>query len=98
MMFFYQFCTDFLAFEADHGWRSDKSFKHGAFLHVAREINEKFGEMYSAENVMNHKRRLKTKCLGIMRAKGLSGAGWDNDLKIITLEPERLEDLRKARN
>ncbi|KAH7663054.1 Myb/SANT-like domain-containing protein, partial [Dioscorea alata] len=69
------------------GLKCDKSFKRVAFSHAAKAVNEKFATDFTTENVENHYRTLKARYVEIKKARELSGAGWDDENKMITLDP-----------
>lgn len=85
-----------LCYEAEQGRKCDKSFKREAFTQVCNHVNKKFGECYTALNVHNHLRGWKKKWLEILKAKDLSGAGWDEESKMIILDKDTHEDLIKV--
>ncbi|KAH7690398.1 Myb/SANT-like domain-containing protein [Dioscorea alata] len=69
------------------GLKCDKSFKRVVFSHEASAVNEKFGTDFTTENVENHYRTLKARYVEIKKATELSGAGWDDENKMITFDP-----------
>ncbi|KAH7663734.1 Myb/SANT-like domain-containing protein, partial [Dioscorea alata] len=69
------------------GLKCDKSFKRAAFVYAAVAVNSRFGTEFSAENVENHYRTLKSRYTEIKKVRDLSGAGWDDATKTITLDP-----------
>lgn len=85
-----------LAREAEEGKKCDKAFRNSSYLLVSKLVNEKFGTSYTPNNVINHMRGWKSKWLDIMKAKDMSGAGWDEANKIVILDDESHEDLKKV--
>ncbi|XP_039134234.1 uncharacterized protein LOC120271626 [Dioscorea cayenensis subsp. rotundata] len=84
---FDNFLIPVLVEQANKGLKCDKSFKRVAFAHAASAVNTKFNTDFTAENVENHYRTLKARYVEIKKARDLSGAGWDNETKMITLDP-----------
>ncbi|KAH7669120.1 Myb/SANT-like domain-containing protein [Dioscorea alata] len=58
-----------------------------AFVYAAVAVNSRFDTEFSAENVENHYRTLKSRYTEIKKVRDLSGAGWDDATKTITLDP-----------
>ncbi|KAJ6801124.1 uncharacterized protein M6B38_199835 [Iris pallida] len=85
-----------LAKEAEEGKKCDKAFRNNSYQLVVTIVNENFGTNYSVSNVVNHMRGWKVKWLQILKAENLSDAGWDDDLKKVTLDEESHEDLKKV--
>lgn len=73
--------------QANKGLKCDKSFKQVAFTHAATAVNAKFGTDFTPENVENHYRTLKARYVEIKKAREISGARWDAENKMITLDP-----------
>ncbi|KAH7679248.1 Myb/SANT-like domain-containing protein [Dioscorea alata] len=69
------------------GLKCDKSFKRAAFVFAAVSVNSRFDTEFSTENVENHYRTLKSRYNEIKKVRDLSGAGWDDATKTITLDP-----------
>ncbi|KAH7679037.1 hypothetical protein IHE45_06G033000 [Dioscorea alata] len=69
---FDNFLIPLLVDQANKGLKCDKSFKRIAFSHAASAVNEK---------------TLKARYVEIKKARELSGAGWDDENKMITLDP-----------
>ncbi|XP_039143525.1 uncharacterized protein LOC120280675 isoform X1 [Dioscorea cayenensis subsp. rotundata] len=69
------------------GLKCDKSFKRAAFGHAASAVNARFNTNFTPENVENHYRTLKVRYMEIKKARDLSGAGWDDENKVIILNP-----------
>ena len=70
------------------GVRTDKGFKDCHVNAVARELQSYIGQQVSGTQVYNHLRKWRTKWVKICRLKDLSGANWDEDLCMITLDPK----------
>ncbi|XP_039130813.1 uncharacterized protein LOC120267181 [Dioscorea cayenensis subsp. rotundata] len=84
---FDNFLIPVLVEQANKGLKCDKSFKRVAFAHAASAVNTKFNTDFTAENIENHYRTLKARYVEIKKARDLSGAGWDDETKMITLDP-----------
>ncbi|XP_039138769.1 uncharacterized protein LOC120276102 [Dioscorea cayenensis subsp. rotundata] len=84
---FDNFLIPVLVEQANKGLKCDKSLKRVAFAHAASTVNTKFNTDFTAENVENHYRTLKARYVEIKKARDLSGAGWDDETKMITLDP-----------
>ncbi|XP_039115840.1 uncharacterized protein LOC120251371 [Dioscorea cayenensis subsp. rotundata] len=67
--------------------KCDKSFKRATFVFAAVAVNARFNTEFSAENVENHYRTLKSRYAEIKKVRELSGARWDDATKTITLDP-----------
>uniref|UniRef100_A0A1D1YC90 Uncharacterized protein At2g29880 n=1 Tax=Anthurium amnicola TaxID=1678845 RepID=A0A1D1YC90_9ARAE len=78
--------------QATNGMKVDKSFKRPAFVATSRAVSEKFKVVCSDSNVENHLRTLKTKYTAIKRLKSMSGVGWDNDTKMITMDEDTFNE------
>jgi len=70
------------------GVRTDKGFKDCHVNAVARELQSYIGQHVTGTQVYNHLRKWRTKWVKICRLKDLSGANWDEDLCMITLDAE----------
>ncbi|XP_039140460.1 uncharacterized protein LOC120277670 [Dioscorea cayenensis subsp. rotundata] len=67
---------------------SSKAFgSKRTFVFPAVAVNSRFNTEFSGENVENHYRTLKSRYAKIKKVRDLSGAGWDDATKIITLDP-----------
>ncbi|KAJ6812497.1 uncharacterized protein M6B38_147835 [Iris pallida] len=84
-----------LAREAEEGKKCDKAFRNSSYTLVCAIVKAKFGTSYSVSNVQNHLRGWKSKWLDILKAKDFSGAGWNEDLRMVILDEETHEDLKK---
>ncbi|KAJ0965638.1 hypothetical protein J5N97_026776 [Dioscorea zingiberensis] len=82
-----EFLILILVDQANKGLKCDKTFKKPMFAFAANAINARFGTDFTPESVENHYRTLKIRYLEIKKAKELSGAGWNDELKMITLDP-----------
>ncbi|KAJ1278064.1 hypothetical protein BS78_04G051500 [Paspalum vaginatum] len=71
-----------------NGLRTDKGFKDVHLNSVARDISEFTGREISGNQVYNHLRKWHAKWVKISQLKELSGALWDEDNFMITLEAE----------
>ncbi|XP_020243600.1 uncharacterized protein LOC109821858 [Asparagus officinalis] len=78
---------------ANNGYKVYKTFKAPAFKKAVEHVNSIFGENYTTYNVENHLRTLKDKWKLICEAKKLSGAGWDEESKMITLDTMTYAEL-----
>ncbi|KAJ6796582.1 Uncharacterized protein M6B38_219235 [Iris pallida] len=87
-----------LAREAEEGKKCDKAFKNSSYILVANMVNAKFGTSYNVSNVTNHLRGWKSKWLDIMKAKDFSVAGWDEDQRMVTMDEDTHDDLKKAKS
>lgn len=83
---FDDYLIPFLVEQAKKGMKVDKTFKKQAFTAAAAAVNAQFNESFIPDNVVNHYRVLKTRYVNICKCQSISGAGWDNENKIITLE------------
>ncbi|XP_039138787.1 uncharacterized protein At2g29880-like [Dioscorea cayenensis subsp. rotundata] len=81
------FLIPLLVEQVKKGMKCDKSFKRAAFNFAAVAVNSRFNTDFSAENVENHYRTLKSRYVEIKKVRDLSGAGWDDATKTITLDP-----------
>lgn len=84
---FYNYLIPLLVNQANKGLKCDKSFKRVAFVHVASAVNAKFGTHFTLENGENHYRTLKAWYIEIKKVIELSRASWDDDKKMIMLDP-----------
>ncbi|KAJ0962381.1 hypothetical protein J5N97_030209 [Dioscorea zingiberensis] len=67
----------------------DKSFKGQVFIEVRNIVINNFpAASMDADNVENHMRTMKQKYQEIKKVLGLSGVGWNEELKIIVLEDD----------
>ncbi|MQM08880.1 hypothetical protein Taro_041738 [Colocasia esculenta] len=74
----------------------DKSFKRPAFVAVACVVSEKFKVTCYDNNVENHLRTLKTNYAAIKKLKGMSGVGWNDDAKMITMDGDTFNEYITA--
>ncbi|OAY75999.1 hypothetical protein ACMD2_26347, partial [Ananas comosus] len=72
--------------QAKSGLKVDKGFKKTVYVAAASTVNAKFNTTFDAENVENHMRTLRAKYAEIKKCKEISGAGWNEELKMIILE------------
>ncbi|KAK1322393.1 hypothetical protein QJS10_CPA03g01907 [Acorus calamus] len=82
-----RFMQKFLVEQVEKGMKIDKTFKRPAFIAIARAVNS---------NVENHLRTLKTKYSQIKRLKNMSGVGWDDTLKLITMDDDIYNEYVQA--
>ncbi|MQM07861.1 hypothetical protein Taro_040708, partial [Colocasia esculenta] len=87
-----RFMQKSLVEQAANGMKVDKSFKRSAFVATARAVSEKFKVTCSDSNVENHLRTLKTKYAAIKKLKGMSGVGWNDDAKMITMDEDTFNE------
>lgn len=66
--------------------KCDKPFRWAAFAFAIVAINTRFKTNFTPENVENHYRTLEAQYVEIKKIKELSGAGWDDETKTITLD------------
>ncbi|XP_039133280.1 uncharacterized protein LOC120270346 [Dioscorea cayenensis subsp. rotundata] len=90
------FLIPVLVEQVKKGMKCDKTFKKPAFVYAASAVNARFKTNYTAYNVENHYRTLKARFCEIKKAKGLSGAGWNDAEKIITLSAEVYKTYTEA--
>ncbi|KAJ0985961.1 hypothetical protein J5N97_004317 [Dioscorea zingiberensis] len=81
------FFIPLLVEQANKGLKYDKTFKRPAFACAALAVNNHFNTNFTPENVENHYRTLKSRFSEIKKARDLSGAGWNDELKMIVLDP-----------
>lgn len=79
------------------GVRTDKGFKDIHTNSVAARLSEFIGQHVTGTQVYNHLRKWRNKWVKICRLKELSGANWDEDLCMITLDPEHYNGHVKVR-
>ncbi|KAK3152959.1 hypothetical protein QOZ80_2BG0165820 [Eleusine coracana subsp. coracana] len=70
------------------GVKIDKGFKEVHLNAVARDLREFIGQEVTGTQVYNHMRKWRARWVKICRLKDLSGAGWDEDNFMITLDPD----------
>ncbi|XP_039120400.1 uncharacterized protein LOC120256804 [Dioscorea cayenensis subsp. rotundata] len=90
------FLIPVLVEQVKKGMKCDKTFKKPAFVYAASAVNARFKIDYTVDNVENHYRTLKARFCEIKKAKGLSGVGWNNAEKIITLPAEVYQTYTEA--
>ncbi|MQM15996.1 hypothetical protein Taro_048952 [Colocasia esculenta] len=91
-----RFMQKSLVEEATTEMKVDKSFKRPAFVATARAVSEKFKVTCSDSNVENHLRTLKTKYAAIKKLKRMSGVGWNDDAKMITMDADTFNEYIAA--
>lgn len=70
------------------GVRTDKGFKEVHLNQVAKALQEFSGNEVSGTQVYNHLRKWRQRWVRITKLRELSGALWDEDNFMITLEDE----------
>ncbi|OAY74950.1 hypothetical protein ACMD2_00694 [Ananas comosus] len=90
------FLIPFLVEQAKEGYKVDKGFKRQAYVAAAKAVNTRFGTDFNAKNVDNHMRTLRSKYVEIKKCRDISGAGWDEQQKMIILEGETYQTYIKA--
>ncbi|OAY77491.1 hypothetical protein ACMD2_25623, partial [Ananas comosus] len=80
------FLIPFLVEQAQEGLRVDKGFKRQAYVAAAKAVNERFNTSFDPCNVENHMRTLRTRYNEIKKCRDLSGTGWNEEQKVITLD------------
>lgn len=90
------FLIPFLVEQAKEGYKVDKGFKRQAYVAAAKAVNTRFGTDFNAENVDNHMRTLRAKYVEIKKCRDISGAGWDEQQKMIILEGETYQTYIKV--
>jgi hypothetical protein len=78
----------FLSEQVDQGMKCHKTFKTPAFIAAARHINSMFSAAISEKHVKNHYRVLKKRLSEINAVMRLTGAGWDDETKMVTFDGE----------
>uniref|UniRef100_A0A8I6YAZ4 Myb/SANT-like domain-containing protein n=2 Tax=Hordeum vulgare subsp. vulgare TaxID=112509 RepID=A0A8I6YAZ4_HORVV len=73
---------------AARGAKTDKGFKEVAKLKVAKCISSLVGYDVSIANVHNHIRKWRNRWTRTVYLKGLSGALWDDEKKMVLLEEQ----------
>ena len=77
-----------LANIAAKGVKTDKGFKEVHITKAAKDVSQLVGYEVSTTQVTNHLRKWKTRYQRIEKLRGLSGALWDDDQKMIVLEEQ----------
>jgi hypothetical protein len=70
------------------GMRTDKGFKDFYINVVAKDLQAFIMQPMTSSQVYNNLRKWRTKWVKVYKLKELSGANWDEDLCMITLDPE----------
>ncbi|WVZ51101.1 hypothetical protein U9M48_002279, partial [Paspalum notatum var. saurae] len=78
------------------GVRTDKGFKEVHLNQVAKVVHEFSGIEVSGNQVYNHLRKWRKIWVRVSKLRELSGANWDGDLCIISLEDEHFKGHIKA--
>ncbi|GAV62747.1 Myb_DNA-bind_3 domain-containing protein, partial [Cephalotus follicularis] len=83
---------EILADEALKGNKPTNTFKTSSFTRVAESISLKFAVECTNDNVENHLKTVKSTWNVIATFRGKSGLGWDDTLKMITVERQSYEE------
>ncbi|CAN6233820.1 unnamed protein product [Urochloa humidicola] len=70
------------------GIRTDKGFKDCHLNSVAKDLAAFINQPVTGNQLYNHLRKWRTRWVRVCKLKDLSGALWDEDLCMITLDPE----------
>jgi hypothetical protein len=70
------------------GVRTDKGFKEVHLNQVAKALQEFIGSEVTGTQVYNHLRKWRQRWMRVAKLRELSGANWDEDLCMISLEDE----------
>ncbi len=70
------------------GVRTDKGFKEVHLNQVAKALNEFTGNEVTGTQVYNHLRKWRQRWIRVTKLRELSGALWDEDTSMISLEEE----------
>ncbi|XP_020241771.1 uncharacterized protein LOC109820106 [Asparagus officinalis] len=81
----------YLADLALDGMKPDKNFKAEAYKMAAMKINMQFRTDFTHLHVINHLKCLRNKFNDMKACLDISGAGWDETSKMITLDEETLK-------
>ncbi|KAK3144372.1 hypothetical protein QOZ80_4AG0312190 [Eleusine coracana subsp. coracana] len=78
------------------GVRTDKGFKEVHLNQVAKSLQEFTSNEVTSTQVYNHLRKWRQRWMRVSKLRELSGANWDEDLCMITLEEEHFKGHIKA--
>ncbi|TVU43930.1 hypothetical protein EJB05_03351, partial [Eragrostis curvula] len=78
------------------GVRTDKGFKEVHLNQVAKALQEFSGNDVTGTQVYNHPRKWRQRWMKVSKLRELSGANWDEDLCMISLEEEHYKGHIKA--
>ncbi|XP_020393896.1 uncharacterized protein [Zea mays] len=78
------------------GVRTDKGFKEVHLNQVAKALQEFIGSEVTGTQVYNHLRKWRQRWMRVAKLRELSGANWDEDLCMISLEDEHYNGHIKA--
>ncbi|XP_012704411.1 uncharacterized protein LOC101757975 [Setaria italica] len=78
------------------GVRTDKGFKEVHLNQVAKSLHEFSGNEVTSTQVYNHLRKWRQRWIRVTKVRELSGALWDEDNFMITLEDEHYKGHIKA--
>ena len=68
------------------GVRTDKGFKEIHLNSVAKNVSEFCGQEVTGQQVYNHLRKWRSRWVKVCKLKDISGALWDEDNFVISLE------------
>jgi hypothetical protein len=68
------------------GVRTDKGFKEIHLNSVAKNVSEFYGQEVTGQQVYNHLRKWRSRWVKVCKLKDISGALWDEDTFVISLE------------
>ncbi|KAK3141325.1 hypothetical protein QOZ80_4BG0332370 [Eleusine coracana subsp. coracana] len=78
------------------GVRTDKGFKEVHLNQVAKALQEFSGIEVTDTQVYNHLRKWRQRWLKVSKLRELSGANWDEDVCMISLEDDHYKGHIKA--
>ena len=73
------------------GVRTDKGFKEVHLNQVAKALHEFTGNEVTGTQVYNHLRKWRQRWIRVTKLRELSGALWDEDICMISLEEEHFK-------
>ena len=86
------FVHTYLANLVDDGTKTSTGFKKVHLNNCAKALNENFKLSRTADHVANHLKTLRKRYVRINSLRGLSGALWDEDQFIISLDHEHYKN------
>jgi hypothetical protein len=69
-----------------NGVKTDKGFKEIHLNSVAKNVSEFYGQGVTGQQVYNHLRKWRSRWVKVCKLKDISGALWDEDNFVISLE------------
>ncbi|KAJ1278691.1 hypothetical protein BS78_04G097600 [Paspalum vaginatum] len=90
------FMLSHLANVVASGAKTSSGFKKSHLNACAKAINEKFNSKYTGDQVKNHLKTWSRKFQRLNKLKNISGAGWDEDNFIITLDEDHYNNYVAA--